>query len=160
MSSPEIPELSPPQILEVAPASPRVRACPCSWVPNRVFARFPNQQISEVRTFRNGGSGLPRVHDFASSPNRNPRTLHIREFETSQVSDFLDSRIPCSWKTYFENAIRLRRFEGDVFSWIPQQLCGYKLCFTKWEFRCLELLNYGVIILNLSISLLIRLRNI
>jgi hypothetical protein len=107
MSSPEISELRLLQIPEVALASQQVRACPCAWVPNRVFIRFPNRQNSEVRTINGWDSGLPHVHDSASSPNQDSRTLHIREFETPQVPDFRESRIPCSWKTYFENSVKL-----------------------------------------------------
>jgi hypothetical protein len=117
-------------------ASPQIRACPSAWVPNRVFTGFPNRKISEIRAANNWDSGLPHVHDSASSPNQVSRTLHARELETSQVSEFLYSRISCPWKTYFENAIRLRRFEGDVFSWIPQQLD--RQCLKIWELHQLQ----------------------
>jgi hypothetical protein len=112
MSPPETSELGLLQIPEVALTSQQVRACPRAWAPNRVFIRFPNRQISEIRTINSWDSGLPHVHDSASSPNRtesssDSRILHIREFGTSQVPDFRESRVPCSWKTYFENSVKL-----------------------------------------------------
>jgi hypothetical protein len=106
MSSPEIPELGLQQIPEVALASQQVRACSRARVPNRVFIRFPNQQFSEVRTINSWDSGLPHVRDSASSPNQDYRILHIREFATSQVPGFRESRIPCSWKICSENFVK------------------------------------------------------
>jgi hypothetical protein len=111
-------------------APPQIRAYPSAWVPNRAFTGFPNWKISEIRAANSWDSGLPHVHDSTSSPNRVSRTLHACELETSQVSEFLHSRISCPWKTYFENTIRLRRFEGDVFSWIPQQNSNIVLVMT------------------------------
>jgi hypothetical protein len=107
MSSQETPEPGLQQVPELALASQLVHACPRAWVPNRVFIRFPNRQFSEVRAIDSWDSGLPHVRDSSSLPNQDPRTLHIREFGTSQVSSFRESRIPCSWKTYFENFVKL-----------------------------------------------------
>jgi hypothetical protein len=107
ISSHETPELGLRQIPELVLTPPLVRGCSRAWSPNRVFIRFPNRQFSEVRAIVRWDSGLPHTCDSASLPNQDSRTQHIREFETSQVPGSRESRIPCSWKTYFKNFVKL-----------------------------------------------------
>jgi hypothetical protein len=53
------------------------------------------------------GSRLSRVHDSESSPTQDPRKSHVREPEASQVQDSRKSWMPCSWKTYLKNFVKL-----------------------------------------------------
>jgi hypothetical protein len=48
-----------------------------------------------------------------------PESLHIREFEASQVPGFRKSWIPCSWKTWFENFVKLNVSRVTGFSEFP-----------------------------------------
>jgi hypothetical protein len=125
MSSHETPELGPQQIPELALASQLVHACPSVWLSIRVFNRFPNWSLSKVRAIDSWDSGLPHVRDSSSSPNQDSRTLHIREFETSQVPGFRESRIPCSWKTCFENFVKLNVSRVTGFPEFPNNAIGH-----------------------------------
>jgi hypothetical protein len=51
-------------------------------------------------------SELPHVRDSTSSLNHDPRILHIREFEASQVPGFRKSWVCCPWKTCLNNFVK------------------------------------------------------
>jgi hypothetical protein len=71
-------------------------------------------------------SRLPRVHDSESSPIQDPRNSHVRESEASRVPDSRKSWIPCSWKTYLKNFIKLNVSRVTGFPEFPntvQWLC-------------------------------------
>jgi hypothetical protein len=138
MSSPEIPELGLRKIPEVTLVSQTVRACPCAWVPNRVFIRFPNQQFFRSSDYQQLRFRAPACSWLLLLPNQDSRTLHIREFETSQVPDFWESRIPCSWKTCFENFVKLNVSRVTGFLEFPNMIQQHfvKNCVIKISLGC------------------------
>jgi hypothetical protein len=106
MSSRVTPELGPRQIPESAFAS-------LQFV--NVFSRDSrtgsptDSRISRSSKFAPSparGSGLLHVRDSTSSPNHDPRTSYIREFEVSQVLGLRKSWVPCPWKTSLKNFVK------------------------------------------------------
>jgi hypothetical protein len=98
MSSPEIPELGLRRIPQVTLVSQLVRACPCAWVPNRVFTKFPNQQFFRSSAYQQLRFRAPACSWLLLLSNQDSRTLHIREFETSQVQASKNREFPAPEK--------------------------------------------------------------
>jgi hypothetical protein len=88
-------------------------------------------QIPESAVLRSSGYRQLRFRASACSwlrllaESRFPNS-HIREFETSQVSGFWESRIPCSWKTCFENFVNLNVSRVTGFPEFPNTLKHFR----------------------------------
>jgi hypothetical protein len=94
MYSHKTPEPGLQQIPEVTLASQPVRACPCAWVPNRVFIRFPNQQFFRSSDYQQLRFRAPAcLWLLLLAESRSPNSAHsrIRDFAGPRFSRIANS---------------------------------------------------------------------
>jgi hypothetical protein len=121
MSSRVTPELGLRQIPELALASSSIRACLRVWLPNWVLDRFPNRPSPDVRSIASSrlrASARSWPHYFTESRFPNFTHSRIRGFTGSRLPKIVNS-LPL--KNMSRELCQTYRFEGDGFSWIPQQ---------------------------------------